>query len=237
MPKKKNKNKKKTFTPAKPSTPAVEDPRISAINRTEFSNRAVPTPLDHEGIPFMTATQVAPYYGIRSDWNAKRIAWDRDIPQYKEVSKPDVSGQQRGRVYFSMSQIADHLGSMLTERPDLKNNHNDLVGLLSAARAQRKVSDPNGEFHLKNQPHPANALIANNLAHFPGGRIQDIETPMAPNKEDMNVGFGSNTDRPLRNNRGSIVGTDSTDETHAKRAAEFFESAQRGRKYTPPEPK
>jgi hypothetical protein len=228
----KKKNIKKKFT----AQPPVENPVITSLNRTEFNNRAVPTPVDHDGIKFMNSSQVAPLFGVRSDWNAKHTAYDRPIPHYKEVT--NSNDLRSGRVYFSMGEVVRHLESSLGKEPHLKPSYDKLKALHEDAISQRDAAHPNGDYpNLHNQEHPANKNFASFLHHLPQGRPFTTDDPTFSTEQRSEVSeTTSNLDNPRAHGKMVPVTPDLGSEQRSRNLAEFNSSL--GRKpYTPPVPK
>ena len=162
----------------------VENPVTTSLNRTEFASRAVSTPLDHDGIPFMNSTQIAPYFGVFKQDAAGRMADYPGIPSYKVIFKPNEKGQHSGKIYFSIGEVVNFLKSIAINDSNLNEGYESLNKLYLKYKFDINAKYPNGDFpSLHRQLNPedwnsgANTGIGMFLFHLPNGRKGPMIAP------------------------------------------------------------
>lgn len=172
------------------------DPVADAVARTDFEGVSMntPRPLDEEGIPFLTNTDVGSIFGIGLH-NAKTVSYS-DIPQWKESKGDD---DRTSRTWFSAKDIVGHLAKLSGQHlpPEQRTEthakyearHALWSNRLGAARddlaARRAAGENPGNLH--NQPHPANKDIHVRMEYFPQGRTAPVDVSGA-GPQDFNVG-------------------------------------------------
>lgn len=212
-------------------------PAEQAMQRTDFerSSEATPRPVDDEGIPFLTNSDVAPTFGIGHVPNAKHVAY-KDVPH-----KVEVKGErpQNNRVWYKMSEIVSHLAyksghGLPEERKSAEQlaygpKHKLWSDRYEKTKAQveaRRVAGENvGD--LVNQPHPGNKDFHGRL--FEGVRFQTKESPLHGDQQGQIAGTGSNIDNPIRNGYLRPVVTNVEDVTDFSNAARPSRNQRRGR--------
>jgi hypothetical protein len=171
------------------SFPIPEDagssPRFGAGTFTA-PHDSTPTPVDKEGMTFLTKEHIGPIYG-RSAQNAKRVAWETAAPHYtfdRGNFRPENAS-----VYYSHGEIVNHLATLAggATKPDEERTHEERgwarVHAIESEKykakkkdiaASRKAGGP--VFNLENQPHPGNKNFATSgrLTHYPKGREEKV---------------------------------------------------------------
>ena len=184
--------------------PDFYDPRTS---------EATPSPLDHEGIPFLTNHEVGNIFGVNPH-NSKRVSYRESIPQYKELKGKRDQDQ---RTWFRLSDVVNHLGyrsgygkadhEKTQEELNLTGMHKLYSKRLADARtaiaAQKKAGINPGD--LFNQPHPGNKDIHARLEFFPYGRPFTVDAPDVPNPSEAPTGLSSNLENPRRHGFSEMV--------------------------------
>jgi len=149
----------------------------AASHGSEYST----TPVDKEGIPFLTKEHIGSIYG-RSPGNAKKVAWETTAPHY--TYDRGNFRTENASVYYSHGEIVNHLAKLGgVDKPEEQRTHEekgwsrvhaDELSKYTAKKkeiaATRKAGGP--VFNLENQPHPANRGFAGpRLTHYPNGRV------------------------------------------------------------------
>lgn len=212
-------------------------PAEAAMQRTDFDrpSEATPRPLDEEGIPFLTNSDVAPLFGIGHVPNAKHVAY-KDVPHYIE-KKGDRD--QNSRVWYSMGDIVSHLGQKAghglpeeqksAEQLSYGPRHKAWSARHESVKSELEKRRAAGESvgSLRNQPHAGNKDI--HLRMFKGVRYQSKESPLHGDLQGQIVGTGSNVGNPMRNGYLRPVGGDSEDVTDFLNASRPSRNQRRGR--------
>jgi hypothetical protein len=212
-------------------------PAEAAMQRVDFDrpSEATPRPVDEEGIPFLTNTDVSPTFGITHIPNAKHVAY-KDVPHKIEVKG---TRPQNNRVWYKMSEVVAHLAQKAghglpeekksTEQLSFGPKHKHWADRYEKTKAQvqarRKAGENVGD--LVNQPHPGNRDFHSRL--WEGVRYQSKESPEHGDLQGQIVGTGPNIDNPMRNGYLRPVVSDVEDVTDFSNASRPSRNQRRGR--------
>ena len=196
-----------------PMPPWEDTPQVGPDYYDPRPSEATPSPLDHEGIPFLTNHEVGSIFGVNPH-NSKRVSYREAIPQYKELKGKENKDQ---RTWFRLSDVVDHLayrsghGKDNSQRSQEEINLSGMHALYSkrlqdarlAIAHQKKNGINPGD--LWNQPHIGNKDIHARLEYFPYGRPFTVDAPDVPNPQDAPTGTSSDLDNPRRHGFSRMV--------------------------------
>jgi hypothetical protein len=146
------------------------------------------TPVDDEGIPFMSTKDIAHIHG-RSPLNAKRIAWETDAPHYVYNRGQIGAKSPNTSVFISHGETVNYLEKKAAfHKPEADRTHEEKMwGALHAEEAPKYLTKKKAvaasikaggpRYNFSNQPHPNNQTLTKaRLTPYPKGRIDENAT-------------------------------------------------------------
>ena len=175
------------------------------VGQSSYGSEHSTTPVDDEGIPFMSMRDIAHIHG-RSPLNAKRIAWETDAPHYQyrrgNLDNPNANYS----VFVSHGETVKYLEKKAAfHKPESERTEDERTwGMLHAEEkpkymAKKKevaaaIKAGGPKYNFSNQPHPNNQTLTKaRLKPFSKGRIDEDVT----SQEGVPV-YTSDTDRAAR---------------------------------------
>jgi hypothetical protein len=174
----------------------------------EPASRATSRPRDPQGLPFLTAGDVAGDLGIANPGNYKHAAYG-EVPHYVDTKSGNLTSTSNNRVWFSLKDIVNHFAikSGAGKAPEAKSaselahtaRHSYWNNVHQQALKTEEVNKQNGinNGDLYNQPDPGNKDIHRRLVY--GVRRQTEDDPATGDLVGRVIGLGSNLANPVKN--------------------------------------
>lgn len=173
----------------------------------EPASRKTSRPRDPQGLPFLTAGDVAVDLGITNPANYKHAAYG-EVPHYVDTKSGNLDSTSNNRVWFAMQDIVNHFAiksgagkpveaktpSEIVHTAKHMYWHNAHQQALKTEQVNRENGINNGD--LFNQPDIGNRDIHRRLVY--GVRRKTIEGPEFGERQGTTNDTGSNLENPVK---------------------------------------
>jgi hypothetical protein len=171
------------------------------------ASRATSRPRDPQGLPFLTAGDVAGDLGITNPANYKHAAYG-EVPHYVDTKSGNLDSTSNNRVWFAMQDIVNHFAvkSGAGKPVELKSaseiahtaRHTHWNNVHQQALKTEQVNKESGinNGDLWNQPDVGNKDIHRRLVY--GVRRKTIEGPEFGDRVGTTNSTGSNLENPVK---------------------------------------
>lgn len=184
------------------------------------ASRATPRPRDPQGLPFLTAGDVAADLGITNPANYKHAAYG-EVPHYVDTKSGNLDSTSNNRVWFALQDIVNHFAvksgagkpaeaksaSELAHTPRHAYWSNAHQQALKTEQVNKESGINNGD--LWNQPDIGNKDIHRRLVY--GVRRKTIEGAEFGDRVGTTNSTGSNLENPVKYGHMVPVEGDSSD--------------------------
>lgn len=171
------------------------------------ASRATSRPRDPQGLPLLTAGDVAGDLGITNPANYKHAAYG-EVPHYVDTKSGNLESTSNNRVWFALQDVVNHFAiksgagkppeaksaSELAHTPRHTYWSNAHQQALKTEQVNKESGINNGD--LWNQPDIGNKDIHRRLVY--GVRRQTEDDPATGDLVGRTVGLGSNLANPIK---------------------------------------
>jgi hypothetical protein len=190
-------------------------PPVTSVEPDTETTRRASRPRDPQGLPMLTAGDVAPDLGITDPNNYKHAAYG-EVPHYIDTKSGNLTSTSNNRVWFALQDVVNHFAvkSGAGKAPETKSaselahasRHEHWHKVHQQALKQEEVNKNNGinNGNLWNQPDIANKDIHRRMVY--GVRKQVEDDPATGDLVGRVIGLGPNIANPVSNGSMKPVG-------------------------------